>query len=222
MPVTDYIEATETILNRMCYWLFKPASAVEGAATQAHSGAVTAIKANGFASAPAATGYLILQNSAGETESIAYTAQSKSGDVYTFTVSATLKYSHANNDLVAYSASVYTTWSVRKFSGTSYDALFDVIPELPTPSVIVLYSGSDYRTSDVRRVLRLSVIIVAENYGSAESGKLTARQYLDGVIAAIDEKTYNETILWISGDNAVDLGNPGIAAYQVDFIAEDH
>lgn len=221
MPVTDYIEATETLLNRMVYWLFKPVSAIEGAATQAHSGAIASIKAGGMTGTPGDTGYLVLQNSAGEAETVEYSAKSLADGVCTFTVSATLKYSYAKNDLVAACSSAYTAWNVYKYSGTSEEGLFNVLADCQTPAAIVFYQGSDYRR-DPRRTLKASVIVLAENYGDAEAGMLSARSMLDGVVAAIDEKTFNQTIMWVRSDSALDLGNPGIAAYQIDFEGEDH
>ena len=72
----------------------------EGALTAGKSGAVVAITADGFTSPDIYTsGTLYLINAAGEAETVAYTAYTLADGVYTFTVSDTLTYTYANNDV---------------------------------------------------------------------------------------------------------------------------
>lgn len=68
------------------------------ALTSGYSGVVTSITADGFDFVPDTEGELILINSTGQTEKVAYTARSESAGVYTFTVSDTLTYVYADND----------------------------------------------------------------------------------------------------------------------------
>ena len=62
------------------------------------TGAITSVTISNITLTPPATGEIVLLNSAGETETIAYTAVSASGSDYIFTVSTTLTYSYADND----------------------------------------------------------------------------------------------------------------------------
>lgn len=72
-----------------------------GAANAGYSGSVIAIAVKTLSSAPRAqTGTLVLINSAGQSESVAFTAYSLAGGVYTFTVSATLSYTYLANDVI--------------------------------------------------------------------------------------------------------------------------
>ena len=71
---------------------------LRGNLTAAKSGAVTEITIDGITVTPPDTGEIILENSAGERETVAYTAWTLSTGVYTFTVSATLTYTYADND----------------------------------------------------------------------------------------------------------------------------
>jgi hypothetical protein len=77
---------------------FNPAS-VSGALTAGFTGAITSITADGFASAPPTTGFLVLTNGAGESDTIYYSAWSLNTGVYTFTVDVTLNYTYLNNDV---------------------------------------------------------------------------------------------------------------------------
>ena len=70
-----------------------------GALVGSYSGAITSVTASGLSSVtPPSTGNLVLTNSSGESENVAYTARVKSGDNWIFTVSVTLTYSYANGD----------------------------------------------------------------------------------------------------------------------------
>lgn len=72
----------------------------EGALTAGLSGSILAVTADGFSSEDVYdTGKIYLRNSAGLSETIAYTAYSLVNGVYTFTVSATLANTYANNDI---------------------------------------------------------------------------------------------------------------------------
>ena len=77
-------------------------SAIDGALTADTSGAVTQIKADGFASAPPAAGYLAITNGAGETENVYYSEYSgtwaSAATELTFVVNTTLTYVYLNND----------------------------------------------------------------------------------------------------------------------------
>jgi len=76
-------------------WIHK----LEGALTTGYSGAVTSIQISGITTAPPETGEIILENAAGETETIAYTAVADNGsNIYTFTVSVTLTYVYVLGD----------------------------------------------------------------------------------------------------------------------------
>jgi len=78
---------------------------VAGALTAGFSGAVTAITADGFASAPPDAGYLLMTNGAGEQDAVFYTAWTLDGTTYTFTVSATLDYTYLENDVCSFESS---------------------------------------------------------------------------------------------------------------------
>lgn len=71
---------------------------IDGALTAGFSGAITAITADGFASAPPSAGVLTLTNASLETESISYSSWTVNTGVYTFQVNATLTYVYANDD----------------------------------------------------------------------------------------------------------------------------
>jgi len=75
---------------------------VDGALTAGKTGAIVAITADGFASAPAASGNLLLTNAAGESEVVPYTSWTLAGSVYTFVVSVTLTYTYVNDDVCQY------------------------------------------------------------------------------------------------------------------------
>lgn len=63
-----------------------------------YSGAVTQIQVSGLSEEPLPEGFLMLENSAGETDRVQYSAFSETGGVYTFTVDDTLDYSYLAND----------------------------------------------------------------------------------------------------------------------------
>lgn len=71
---------------------------IAGALTAAKSGAVTAITADGFPSAPPEAGVLHLTNQSGDTEAVGYSSYTVNSGTYTFVVSSTLTYSYAEND----------------------------------------------------------------------------------------------------------------------------
>lgn len=62
------------------------------------AGAITEIKIDGLTETPLTSGNIVLQNAAGESESVAYSAWSLASSTYTFTVSATLAYSYIIGD----------------------------------------------------------------------------------------------------------------------------
>jgi hypothetical protein len=73
----------------------------EGALTANKSGEITSLSLSGLSVAPRArSGTVQLINSAGEYESVNFTAYSVSSGVYTFTVAATLTYSYLSGDTV--------------------------------------------------------------------------------------------------------------------------
>jgi hypothetical protein len=63
-----------------------------------YSGAVMQIQVSGLSEEPLPEGFLMLENSAGETDRVQYSAFSETGGVYTFTVDDTLNYSYLAND----------------------------------------------------------------------------------------------------------------------------
>lgn len=116
-----------------------------------------------------------------------------------------------------------STWTVETFSGSNYDDLFNMIPELDAltkPVAVVIYSGSEYK-SDPRRTARVSVLVLRENVGDTETEKASSRDMLDSVLDSLDEHIDGHVIIRATGDNAADLG-PGIAAYMVEFEAQDY
>lgn len=72
----------------------------EGALTAGLTGAITEITMDGLTSPDIYnTGKLYLRNTAGDDETVDYTAYSLSDGVYTFTVSVTLSHTYAENDV---------------------------------------------------------------------------------------------------------------------------
>lgn len=76
---------------------------IAGALTAGFSGAVTAITADGFASAPPAAGFIRMTNGAGDSEDVYYSSYSgtwaSSATVLTFVVSTTLANIYLNDDV---------------------------------------------------------------------------------------------------------------------------
>ena len=115
-------------------------------------------------------------------------------------------------------------WGVDVFSGTSYDRLFEFIPELLTkyagkPCVVVMYSGSDYQNFP-RRSMRLAVLILVENPDS-EEGQATVRELLDRCLSLLDEHISAHAKWEARTDSAVDFG-PNVSCIKADFSVRDH
>jgi len=72
---------------------------IAGALTAGFTGAITALTIDGVATTPPLAGVIILENGAGEVDSVAYSSWTLNTGVYTFVVDATLDHTYLNNDI---------------------------------------------------------------------------------------------------------------------------
>ena len=119
-------------------------------------------------------------------------------------------------------------WGVEIFSGTSYEKLFDYIPEVMTkhagkPVAVVMYAGSSYGNQP-RRTANIAVLILVEN-AQAEAGHLSSRSYLDRCLKLLDEHisiTSGIRIKWEAREDiAVDIA-PNVECIKAVFEARDN
>lgn len=124
----------------------------DGELTAAHSGAVTSITADGFTTAPSATGVLYLVNAAGQYESVSYTAAHGDSGTYTFIVSATLAYSYAEDDVVQAHKVPYTTrLAILALAATMYEqAESEIIGVSVAPNKVATNLLNSEKLTEVR------------------------------------------------------------------------
>jgi hypothetical protein len=117
-------------------------------------------------------------------------------------------------------ATIVTTGvTVQIFSGTSYDQLWDFIPELSLPAAVVIYQGSSFDNRP-RRTARVAILLIA-SAAWKETGAVSVRAMLDGVMAKLDEHIKTRALWKIRSDEPVDLGE-NLEAILTQFDVEDN
>jgi hypothetical protein len=117
--------------------------------------------------------------------------------------------------------STHDAWDVHKYHGTSVNRLFDAIPEMTLPSVIVSYKGSSFTPETPRRSAEISVITAVEDYGDINTAAIEALPLMDKVMELLDHEICDSVLFRITGDNSIILPEQHIAAYELTFTVED-
>ncbi len=105
------------------------------------------------------------------------------------------------------------TWEVIKFSGTNYTKLFELLPSLTPPSLVVVYQGSLFSREPGRpqRVYHDVSILVLEEDPEAEDGAVNSRAMVMEVLNLLDKKVDGDLLYRIQDVQALDLSASDIA-----------
>jgi hypothetical protein len=125
-------------------------------------------------------------------------------------------------DWVVNRLKTYSEWSVQKYSGTNYSKIFNYLPELSLPAVVVSYRGSSSNDDFPRRTLDFSIIVATEDVGEFETAATKSVALVDKVMELLDYESYNGILFKFKRDTPQELPNTSIAAYVLSFTGEDY
>ena len=125
-------------------------------------------------------------------------------------------------DWVVSKLKTYPDWHVAKYSGTSYSKIFNHIPELPLPAVVVSYRGSNSNLELPRRSLNFSIIIVTEDVGDFETAAAKSILLIDKAMELLDHEEYNGVLFQFQSDVTLEMPGHSLSAYNLTFHGVDY
>jgi len=115
----------------------------------------------------------------------------------------------------------YSGWSVKNFSLTDYQKLFDFVPELSLPAAVVSYHGSSYNDEVPRRSSTLCVTVLVEDFGNLETAAVNALPLMDKVLELLDHELNGKTLFRVRSDESIEYAEHGVAGYKITFTVDD-
>ena len=125
-------------------------------------------------------------------------------------------------------ASDNITWSVEKFSGTSYAKLFEFLPTVQPPCCIVVWQGARMNLEPGRpqRIYHDVSVLVLANDPQGEEGAKTARELVMEVLDIADDRIDGNMLYRAQSVSAIDLSEidvaPNTSCYNISFEVSDH
>ncbi len=112
-------------------------------------------------------------------------------------------------------------WTVRNYSLTDYEKLFDFSPEMSLPAAVVSYHGSSYNDNTPRRSSTLCVTVLVEDVGDLETAASGALPLLDKALELLDNELNGKVLYRVRSDEPIHYPQHGVAGYKITFTVDD-
>lgn len=117
--------------------------------------------------------------------------------------------------------SEHSGWTVKNYSLTDYEKLFDFAPEMSLPAAVVSYHGSSFSDESPRRSSTLCVTVLVEDVGDVESAAIDATPLLDKALELLDYETNGKVLYRARSDEPLHYPQHGVAGHKITFTVDD-
>jgi len=112
--------------------------------------------------------------------------------------------------------------TVKRFVGSNYNQLLNLLPSLQPNSAVISYQGTEYG-EEPRAKLSFSVISITREWSDRSKAENEVMELIEEIISKLDHSIYNEqAFCYVTSDKWLELTNTGLIAYEINFTILDN